>query len=144
MKTAYTNFAVGVLYGFGLGVIVSQANLVSVASFSLLLAFLVGVPFIVWSEMYVHRLRRKNWAHIQEQGKFMFIFSRYVLMRGGIATAILLFATVGSIASALVREVVIPILLVTLAYIGHQEWENCSRESKRSWTDGETPADRWD
>jgi hypothetical protein len=126
---SYVTFAVGVLYGFGLGVLLDQANLISVTSFSLLLVFLIVVPALVWLELRVHHRRVKNWARIQQGGRFMFVFGRYVLLRGGIITAVLMYALRARVPSGLIYEVTVPFLLLAIGYIGHQEWENCMRDS---------------
>jgi hypothetical protein len=132
MKISYVTFAVGVLYGFGLGVLLSQANLVGIASFSLLLLFLIIVPTLVWIEMQFHQFRKKNWEEIQHRGKFMFVFVRYMLLRGGTVAAVLMYVLPGKVPSVLIHGITVPILLLTAAYVGHQEWENCLRDSKRS------------
>ena len=131
MKLSYTTFAVGVLYGFGLGVILDQAGLVGVASFSLLLTFLIVVPALVWLEMRVHKRRLKNWPRIQERGKFMFVMGRYVLLRGGILAAALMYALRDRVPSSLIHEITVPFLFLSLGYIGFQEWENCIQDSRK-------------
>jgi hypothetical protein len=141
MKMSYMTFAVGALYGFGLGVLLSQANLVGIASFSLLLLFLIAVPTLVWVEMQLHQWRKKRWVQIQRSGKFMFVFGRYALLRGGVLAALLTYALRDTVGSTLIYEVTIPFLFLSLAYIGHQEWENCLRDSKRPSTGDEASGD---
>ncbi|MCX6134013.1 MAG: hypothetical protein NTU47_09400 [Ignavibacteriales bacterium] len=138
MKISYVTFAVGVLYGFGLGVLLDQANLVGPTSFSLLLAFLVVVPAAVWLEMYLHKRRVKNWVEIQEHGKFMFVFSRYLLLRGGIAATVLMYALRKTGPAGIIHEITIPFLLLVLGYVGYQEWNNCALDSKRLPEQAET------
>ncbi len=127
MRTTYTVFAVGLLYGFGLGVLLDAASLVNMTSFSLLIAFLVLVPALGQLESYNHRKRVENWARIQAQGKFMFIVSRYMLLRGGIIMTVLMYALRDRITSGLVQEITIPVLMVAVGLVGFQEWENCER-----------------
>jgi hypothetical protein len=129
MKTSYTNFAVGLLYGFGLGVLLDQASLVNATTFSLLIAFLVLVPALGWLESYNHRRRVKNWTRIRNQGKFLFVFTRYVLLRGGIMAAALMLALRGTIVSAYIHEIAIPVVIVALGIVGFQEWTNCEKAS---------------
>ena len=131
MKMSYATFAVGVLYGFGLGVILDQASLVGVVSFSLLLIFLIVVPALVWIEVRVHKRRVKDWANIQGRGKFMFVFGRYVVLRGGILAAALMYALRDRVPAGLIHEITIPFLFISLAYIGYQEWENCVQDSRK-------------
>lgn len=131
MKISYATFAVGVLYGFGLGVLLDQANLVGLTSFSILLAFLVVIPAAVWLEMYLHKRRIKNWVKIQEHGKSMFVFGRYILFRGGIAAAVLMYALRSRVPSALVHEVTIPILIFAFGYLGYREWDYCAQVSAK-------------
>jgi hypothetical protein len=127
MKTAYTNFAVGLLYGFGLGVLLDQASLVNLGTFSLLIAFLVVVPTIGWLESYNHRRRVENWPRIRQRGKFIFVLTRYVLLRGGIIAAVLMYSLRDRIGFGLVHEIAIPVLIVAVGIIGFQEWENCEK-----------------
>ena len=127
MKTAYTNFAVGLLYGFGLGVLLDQASLVNETSFLLLLAFLIVVPALGWLESYNHRRRVEKWARIRQRGKLVFVLSRYMLLRGGIIAAVLMYALRGRIVSLSIHEVTIPFLLFALGIVGIQEWANCEK-----------------
>ncbi|HTY36337.1 MAG TPA: hypothetical protein VMH23_04450 [Bacteroidota bacterium] len=129
MKLSYATFAVGVIYGFGLGVILDKEDLVSVASFSLLIVFLLSVPAVVWYEMYAHRLRMSKWTRIRSQGKLLFVAGRYVLLRGGILVALLMYALRGRVGSLPVHEFSVPFLVAAIAFIGHQEWENCEHEA---------------
>jgi hypothetical protein len=127
MKSSYTNFAVGLLYGFGLGALLDQASLVNTTTFSLLIAFLVLVPALGWLESYNHGRRVENWPKIQRQGKFMFVLTRYVLLRGGICAAILMYTLRDRIGTVPIHEVAILILMVAVGLIGFQEWTNCER-----------------
>ena len=127
MKTAYTNFALGLLYGFGLGVLLDQASLVNETTFLLLLAFLIVVPALGWLESYNHRRRVKNWARIQQQGRLVFVLTRYMLLRGGIIGAVLMYALRGRIVSLSIHEVAIPVLILALGIVGIQEWTNCEK-----------------
>lgn len=127
MNVSYTSFAVGLLYGFGLGVLLDQASLVNETSFSLLIAFLILVPTLGWLESYNHRRRVENWPRIQERGRIMFVLTRYVIIRGGIIAAILMYALRNSAASWPIHEIAIPVLIVAVGIVGFQEWENCQR-----------------
>lgn len=127
MKMTYTSFAIGVLYGFGLGVLLDNADLVNMTSLSLLVVFLILVPSAGWLEARNHSRRVENWEQIRKQGKFMFVITRYVLLRGGIMAAILMYALRGGIASELVQEITAPVLIVALGILGFQEWENCEK-----------------
>lgn len=127
MKTAYTNFAVGLLYGFGLGVLLDQASLVNATTFSLLIAFLVVVPAIGWLESYNHRRRVENWPKIQQQGRLVFVITRYVLLRGGIIAAVLMYALRDRIGFFPIYEVTIPVLVLAVGIVGFQEWNNCEK-----------------
>jgi hypothetical protein len=127
MKISYTNFAVGLLYGFGLGVLLDQASLVNMTTFSLLIAFLIIVPAVGWLESHNHRRRVQNWPRIQQQGKFMFVLSRYLLLRGGILAAVLMYALRDRISSTSIYEITVPILMLAVGIVGVQEWTNCER-----------------
>ena len=128
MKTAYTNFAVGLLYGFGLGVLLDQASLVNETSFLLLLAFLIVVPAVGWLESYNHRRRVENWARIQRHGRLVFVLTRYILLRGGIIAAVLMYALRSRIASLSIHEIAVAVLILALGIVGIQEWTNCEKE----------------
>jgi hypothetical protein len=125
MKTAFVNFAVGTLYGFGLGVLLDQASLVNATSFSLLIAFLVLVPALGWLESYNHRRRVEKWERIRQQGRLIFVFTRYMVLRGGIIAAILMYSLRGNQGGGLVHEIAVPIMMIALGIVGFQEWANC-------------------
>lgn len=127
MKSTYVNFAVGLLYGFGLGVLLDQASLVNATTFSLLIVFLALVPTLGWIESYNHRRRVDNWERIRRQGKFVFVLMRYVVLRGGIIAAILMYSLRGNNGGGLVHEIAIPIMMVALGIVGFQEWTNCEK-----------------
>lgn len=127
MKMSYTSFAIGVLYGFGLGVLLDNADLVNMTSLSLLVVFLILVPSVGWLESRNHRRHIENWEQIRKRGKFMFVLTRYVLLRGGIVAAILIYALRGKIASELVHEITAAVLIVAVGIVGFQEWENCEK-----------------
>jgi hypothetical protein len=128
MKTSYVNFAVGLLYGFGLGVLLDMSSLVTVSTFALLLAFLILIPALVWYESYSHRRRVERWPQIAKQGKLLFISTRYVILRGGILSVMLMFALRDNPPTLIVHEITIPFIAIALGFVGYQEWENCSRD----------------
>ena len=141
MKTPYRFFAVGVLYGFGLGIILDTTNHVDATSISLLLAGLLIVPALGWLETYSHERRIADWQRIRAKGKSVFIVSRYVLLRGGIFSIVLMLALRGEQSSWPVHEIVIPLVFFCLAYVGYQEWRNCeieygvlTRRDSADWT----------
>lgn len=128
MKMSYANFAVGLLYGFGLGVILEHADLVNLTSLSLLLGGLCLVPAVGWLETQNHRRRMLKWKQIRERGKLMFIASHYMVLRGGIFAFVVMLSLRGQRASWSVHEITIPVVLLSLAFIGVQEWRNCEQE----------------
>ncbi len=128
MKISYANFAVGLLYGFGLGVILDHADLVNLTSFSLLLGGLVLVPLLGWLETQNHRRRMAHWEQFSRRGRLSFIALHYVLIRGLIFSAVMMFALREYSPSWPVHEIAIPVVFVAMAFIGIQEWENCEDE----------------
>jgi hypothetical protein len=130
MKMSYANFAVGLLYGFGLGVLLDQADFVNVTSFSLLLGGLILVPALGWLEARSHRRRMMDWGRIRERGKFIFIALHYVLFRGGIFALIMMFLLRGQLTSWYVHGITVPVVVFALAFVGLQEWNNCEQESQ--------------
>lgn len=130
MKRVYSGFAIGLLYGFGLGVLLDKSSLVNVTSLSLLIGFLALVPALGWLETYTHRRRLENWPSIQRQGKFMFVLTRYVVLRGGIIAVVLMYALRDTIGSVPIHGITVPVLLFAVGIIGVQEWTNCEKASE--------------
>ena len=128
MKMSYANFAVGLLYGFGLGVILDHADLVNLTSLSLLLGGLILVPALGWIETRNHRRRMMKWKRIREVGRLQFIMLHYMLLRGGIFSLIVMFSLRGQLSSWYVHGITIPVVLLSLAFVGQQEWTNCEQE----------------
>jgi len=129
MKTSYLNFAVGLLYGFGLGVLLDKASLVNGTTFSILIIVLFVVPSLVWFESYTHRRRVEQWERIAKKGRSVFIIFWYVLIRGAVLSAILMYALRGNPPLEIVHEITIPVIALVMGFIGYQEWENCTRDS---------------
>lgn len=134
MKMSYANFAVGLLYGFGLGVLLEHADLVNLTSFSLLLGGLILVPSLGWVETRAHRGRMMEWERIHEKGKFAFIALRYMLLRGGIFSLLVMLSLRGRLFSWSVHGITVPVVLIALAFVGLQEWNNCEQEFRHPAT----------
>jgi hypothetical protein len=128
MKLSYANFAVGLLYGFGLGVILEHADLVNLTTFSLLLGGLILVPALGWVETWSHLRRMTAWRQIREKGMISFVALRYMLLRGGIFSLLLMFSLRGQLSSWSIHGITVPVVLIALGFIGVQEWNNCEQE----------------
>jgi hypothetical protein len=128
MRTAYVYFAVGLIYGFGLGVLLEQSNLINLTSLSLLIGLLVLIPALGWLEARTHHRRLAAWGRIRERGKFIFIGMWYLVLRGGIFSAVLMLSLRGTGPAWPVHEVGIPVVLIALFIVGSEEWKNCERE----------------
>jgi hypothetical protein len=128
MRTAYVYFAVGLIYGFGLGVLLDESNMVNLTSLSLLVGLLILIPTLGWLESKTHHRRLAAWGRIRERGKFVFIGTWYLLLRGGIFSAVLMLSLRGIAASWPIHEVGIPVVLVALFIVGSEEWKDCERE----------------
>ena len=128
MRTGYMFFAVGLIYGFGLGVLLDQTNAVNLTSLSLLIGALFLVPAIGWLESRTHLRRLASWGRIREQGKFTFIGIWYILLRGGIFSAILMISLRGISRAWPVDEITVPVILVALFIIGLEEWKECEHQ----------------
>jgi hypothetical protein len=128
MRTAYAYFAVGLIYGFGLGVLLDESNLVNLTSLSLLIGSLILIPALGWLETRTHRRRIAAWGRIRETGKFAFIGTWYVLLRGGIFSGVLMLSLRGTGPSWPIYEVGVPVVLLALFIVGSEEWKDCERE----------------
>jgi hypothetical protein len=79
-----------------------------------------------------HALHVEQWENLRNMGKWNFILSRYVLIRGivlfvifvGPAVSELSFSVPFIVVLALGGTLLVPLLL----YLGHQEWNDCERE----------------
>lgn len=128
MRTTYVFFAVGLIYGFGLGVLLDESNMINLTSISLMAGLLIFIPALWMIESRTHHRRLAAWSRIRERGKYFFILTWYVVLRGGIFSAILMIALRGSSVSWPVHEIAIPIVCVALFVIGHNEWTDCEHE----------------
>ena len=90
MRTAYVYFAVGLIYGFGLGVLLDGSNMVNLTSVSLMGGLLILIPTLWWIESHAHTRRLAEWDRIRERGRYSFVLIWYVLLRGGIFSAVIM------------------------------------------------------
>jgi cytochrome c oxidase subunit IV len=55
------------------------------------------------------------------------VITRYVLLRGGIIAAVLMYALRDRIGFFPIYEVTIPVLVLAVGIVGFQEWNNCEK-----------------
>lgn len=128
MNMAYVCFAVGLVYGFGLGVLLEQTSTVNATSFSFLLGTLILIPALGWIETRNHERRVANWEQIREKGKLIFILTRFVILRGAIIGTILVLFLRSKAPLSSIFEITVPLVALGFAFVGYQEWQNCELE----------------
>ena len=130
MRIAYVYFAVGLVYGVGLGVLLVQSSMINLSVLSFMIGALLLIPALAWVETRSHQYYVSRWERIRDKGRFMFIFIQYVLVRGLIlSTALVLFLRAKGQLSSL-ELVGVVVILIAIAAVGNQEWENCQQESR--------------
>ena len=125
-------FAAGLLIGFFIGVSISREW--SIMTTRILSAAAIVFIALFWRriESFAHKQYMENWEIRRIHGKWIFVLTQYILLRGGLIFA----AVVGPAFSRLSmsKETVATILvtLVLLAgimtYLGYESWMQCERQ----------------
>ncbi|HTY57356.1 MAG TPA: hypothetical protein VMF59_01005, partial [Bacteroidota bacterium] len=83
-------------------------------------------------ESRAHRERLDQWEDLRLRGKWYFVISRYVVVRGFVLLVIFagpaIFELKFSDPLIFVTAVTGAVLVPMFIYLGHQEWQECERE----------------
>lgn len=130
--TPYLYFLFGVLCGLILGTSLERewpavfTKLVFLSS--------VLILAISWRrlEADAHKRHVESWLQLRSKGKWFFIITRYVLLRGSVLLIVFIgpiYSTIASTRSATVVFIFLAVLLAfILSYLGHEEWTRCEQE----------------
>jgi hypothetical protein len=130
----YLYFFPGVFFGFLIGSSVDQETSVVVKKYILALAIICIAFFWRRFESKAHRHHLATWEHIQQLGKWYFIITRYLLLRGIILSAILIGPAISTLQFSAVILKVLTLSLIPLVglmlYYGLEEWNDCEQEAQ--------------
>jgi uncharacterized membrane protein YoaK (UPF0700 family) len=128
----YLYFFLGVFFGFLIGSSVDPETSVVVKKYIFAIAIICIAFFWRRLESNAQRHNLATREHIQQQGKWYFIITRYLLLRGIILSAILIGPVISTL---LLSTVILKILTVSLVpliglmfYYGVEEWNDCEQE----------------
>lgn len=123
---------IGLYCGFLLGAFLDPDLSAAVAKGLYATAILILVLFWRRIDQRMHQRHVQNWVELRRKGRWYFIVTRYVLLRGGILLAIfggpllLKIRFVGAVIPFLAFSVVVLIVLMTL--LGLVEWRYCEQD----------------
>jgi hypothetical protein len=129
---AFGYVLIGFIAGFGFGVITERMSALSFERIAFLVGFVAVIALWQWSEHASHRRNLDKWKNIRLRGKWYFIATRYLITRAIIVMVLMVvpFWSVlrfsGDALLALVLTYLMAIL--TLAFLGYQEWSTCEQE----------------
>jgi hypothetical protein len=133
-KFEYLYLLFGILFGFLLGSSLDHETGVWVRRGLSAGAILFVAFFWRRTESRAHQSHLEQWDDLRVRGKWYFILSRYLLVRGivlmvmfaGPYVSVLRFSVTVTFVLAFCGALLVPMLL----YLGHQEWNDCARESE--------------
>jgi hypothetical protein len=131
-STAFSYFLFGLLCGFLLGVSLEKEASSIVGWTMSAGAMLFVAIFSRRLESLSHKRHLENWEIHRRRGQTWFILSRYICVRG--LAIIILFVgpfvpalRYSTLVASVLLLTAIP-LVVTLSYIGHEEWVMCEQD----------------
>jgi Mn2+/Fe2+ NRAMP family transporter len=131
-STAFFYFLFGLLWGFFLGASLEEAASVTVGKVIFAVVVLVLAFFSRRLESLAHKQHMQKWNDLRNRGKWHFILTRYVLLRGSILVVLLVGPLLPALKySALIFTVLLlafVLLAVILSYVGHEEWMMCEED----------------
>lgn len=123
----WTLFFGGSVFGFGLCFIMQQQSPITFARLVPAVVFCVAFCLLQWVEEWTHAERLARWEIIRRRGKWFFIVSRYVLLRG--LVLIIMYATPAYFSPGLHAVALVSlIVLIVTPILGHQEWTDCENQ----------------
>lgn len=115
-----------------MGSSVYQETSVAVRKYILALGIIFIAFFWRRFKSKAHRHHLTIWEHIRQQGKWYFIITRYLLLRGIILSVILIGPAISSLQfSAVILKIIIVSLIPLFGiifYYGFEEWNDCEQE----------------
>lgn len=126
------HFFAGLLVGFLIGASISR-QIATISSRIIDGAVILTVAFF-WRriESYTHKQYMETWSVRRPRGKWRFVLTQYVLIRGGLL--LIVFAGTMFTQPPITAETLMFIgflviaFLALMAYLGHESWNQCERE----------------
>ncbi|HUI65703.1 MAG TPA: hypothetical protein VL126_12755 [Bacteroidota bacterium] len=131
-KASFWYLLIGLVVGFLLGSCMAD-GLLSVANKAVTaLAIIFLALFGRKMDAFEHLRNLTFWEAIRQHGRLQFIMIRYLILRGGILTTIILLPLLKTFYTWTQSEgwfaLIAAIVLMTVIYLGNEEWKNCERE----------------
>jgi hypothetical protein len=129
---AFGYVLIGFIAGFGFGVITERLSALTFERLGFFFGIVVLIALWQWFEHASHRRNLEKWENIRSRGKWYFIAMRYLLTRAIIVMVLMLLPLwsvlkfSGYVLLALVLTYLIAIL--SLTFLGYQEWSTCEQE----------------
>lgn len=125
-------YVLGVLCGYLLCLSLEKDLSVVVGKVIFAVAILITVIYWRKLESAAHASHVDSWPSIRKRSKWIFIITRYVLLRGGIFAAVFVgpaWPTLGqSIGNGGYLVMIILLMTFIMIYLGRQEWDYCQRD----------------
>ena len=125
-------FFFGLLCGFLLGTSLDKE--ISVTFGRLIFALAIVLLAIFWRriETNAHKRHLELWHTLRQRGKWFFILTRYVLLRGSVLVVILIAPFLAALrfttlVSIILLLTLVPLMLM-LSFLGHEVWTICEQE----------------
>ena len=135
MKTErfdYIYLLFGIFCGFLLGSSLDQESSVVIKKVIIAFAIIFIAVFYGKIEAKSHRHHLNTWEKIKSGGKWSFIVTRYILLRGIILSVILIGPAISTLQLSTVILGILMFCLIPLfgymIYRGHEEWKDCEQE----------------
>jgi hypothetical protein len=85
-------------------------------------------------ESYAHKRYLETWSNHKSGGKWRFIITQYVLIRGSALTAAVILPAIPTLILTTYTVVIIlattAILVLLLIYLGHESWTECQQDNQ--------------
>lgn len=129
---AFGYVLIGFIAGFGFGVITERLSALTFERLAFFFGIVVLIALWQWFEHASHRRNLEKWEKIRLRGKWYFIATRYLLTRA-IIVLVLMLVPLWSVLkfsgySLLALALSYLIGILSLTFLGYQEWSTCEQE----------------
>jgi hypothetical protein len=129
---AYGYVVLGFLYGFTLGVVTERESALTIERIATFLGLFLILSVWQWYENISHRQHMAKWEALEKKGRLYFIILNYLLYRGVVIVILVLTPFISilhlSRYSFMTLLLTIATALVTVLFLGTQEWADCKKE----------------
>jgi hypothetical protein len=129
---AFGYVLIGFIAGFGFGVVTERLSALTFERLAFFCGIVVLIALWQWLEHVSHRRNLEKWENIRSRGKWYFIATRYLLTRA-IIVLVLMLVPLWSVLklsgySLLALALTYLIAILSLTFLGYQEWSTCEQE----------------